>query len=349
MVRRPGLAEGRVLLVKTHAFGDALMCTPAVRELVSGGGVFEVLTGPSAADVWERMPGISRVRVAPVPPSGMNETLDLAVWSLRNRSGLIGIDRALVFQGSPAVRRWVRFLTGAHLSSCGETPLGKWEEVFPMKPGELAGLAYSRVAGVAVKDWRPFFPVRPEEREWADRLALPRPLFAIAPGGGRNPRDTVLQKRWAPERFAAIADRLGRSGMSIVMLGGADDGDAASQTAVSAGVRMLDLTGRTTWGQTAAVIDRCCGFLGADSGTAHLAAARGVPSVVLFGPSDPDALYPPGLVVPIRGRADCSPCYSNSLFPGCRHASALCMESIEIEEVWMGMRLAMENGRERQQ
>lgn len=321
------------------------MCTPAVRELVAGGEHLEVLTGPSAAGVWSRMPGVSRVSVAPVPPSGLSGTLDLAAWTLRNRRGFRGIGRALVFQGSPSVRRWVRYLTGAPMTSCGGTPLGEWEEVFPMEPGELAGLAYSRVAGVSVSEWRPVFPVSPAETEWADRLGLRLPLFAMAPGGGRNPRDTVLQKRWAPERFAAIAGRLGRSGLNIVMLGGADDREAASKMSGMAGAGgILDLTGRTTWGQTAAVLDRCSGFLGADSGTAHLAAARGVPSVVLFGPSDPGALYPPGLIVPVRGRADCAPCYSNSLFPGCSRASAVCMESIDIEEVWMGIGLAMQSG-----
>ena len=45
------LAEGRILVVKTHAFGDAMLCTPAVRELIaeeSGHNAIIVLTSTEA-------------------------------------------------------------------------------------------------------------------------------------------------------------------------------------------------------------------------------------------------------------------------------------------------------------
>lgn len=328
-----------VLIVKTHAFGDALLCTPAVAELArEGETALTVLTGPSAAPVWERFPGLDRVMVAPLPPSGPSQWLRLLPWTIRHARDLSGFDRSLVFQGSPAVRRWIRLLTGKPVRSCGGRPLGRWEEVFPMNEGDLAGSAYARVAGVAPEDFRPVFPVRESETRWAAELGLPAPLFAVAPGGGRNPRDTVLQKRWMPERYAAVAERLAETGMKVVLLGGEDDSAAADHMASCCTASMPDLTGRTTWGQTAAVLDRCCGFLGADSGTAHLAVSRNVPSVVLFGPSSPEALYAGGLAVPVRGRADCSPCYSNSLFPGCVNESAVCMESIDVETVWHTVR-----------
>ena len=330
--------EAPVLLVKTHAFGDALMCTPAVRELVREGGCYWALTGPSAAPVWARVPGVERVFVAPVPAGGAADHLRLIRWSLRNIRQLRRVSRSVVFQGSAAVRRWVRFMTGAGSVSCGSSPLGCWEQVFPLNVGEPAGTAYAGTAGVEVSDWRPEFPVTRKEEEWVADLRLPAPLFAIAPGGGENPRDTVLEKRWMPDRFAVIAERLSSSGFHIVLLGGGGDTTAADAVARSCGARLLDLTGRTTWGQSAAILDRCAGFLGADSGTAHLAAARRTPSVVLFGPSSPSALFPPGLVTAVASRTECSPCYANSLFPGCRRERAVCMESVEVEDVWMALR-----------
>ncbi len=341
------MADLPVLLVKTHAFGDALMCTPAVRELVRSGRTLWALTGPSAAPVWERVPGISRVFVAPVPPSGAADGMRLLKWTRDMRSEIRGTDRALVFQGSPFIRRWVRYLTSTTVVSCGGAPLGPWETVYPMETGELAGQAFARVAGVEVSDWRPEFPVKEMEKRWAGELGLPFPLFAIAPGGGRNPRDTVMEKRWLPERYAELAGRLSSSGMRTVLLGGEDDRAAAAEMARSSSCSLLDMTGRSTWGQTAAILDRCCGFLGADSGTAHLAAARGIPSVVLFGPSSPSALYPEGLITPVAAGVDCSPCYSNSLFPGCRNDRALCMESIEPEEVWLALARVLNNPPER--
>ena len=104
------LVRSPVLLVKTHAFGDALICTPAVKELVgSSKSDFWVLTGDSAADVWERFPGINKVFVAPVPPSGTGGYLELVRWSVRNRKLLKNVRETFVFQGSPAIRRWIRY------------------------------------------------------------------------------------------------------------------------------------------------------------------------------------------------------------------------------------------------
>jgi hypothetical protein len=336
------MVEDKLLLVKTHAFGDALMCTPAARETMVGAGRVWVLTGYSAAPVWERFPGVERVFVAPVPPAGFRGDLDLISWSLRNRRAFRQVSRCLVFQGSPMIRRWVRFLTKAPSRSCGGAPLGTWEEVFPLRPGQLAGMAYARTAGVEPDDWRPEFAVKPEEDRWAAGMGLPSPLFALAPGGGSNPRDDVFQKRWLPERFAVIAERLAASGFEIVLLGGPEDSGAAAGLGKVCGCRLLDLTGKTTWGQTAAVLDRCIGYLGPDTGTSHLAVARGVPSVVLFGPSSPGAIYPEGLITAVSGAVECSPCYSNSLFPGCGKDRAICMESIEAEEVWMAIRSTLE-------
>jgi len=203
---------------------------------------------------------------------------------------------------------------------------------------------YAGVAGVDVRRWRPFFPVRPAEKNWADGLGLYGTLFAVAPGGGRNPRDTVLEKRWSVAGYARVVEMLLSAGLNVVLLGGEGDRDVARALKAKVGNIVTDLVGKTTWGQAAAVLDRCRGFLGADSGTAHLATARFVPSVVLFGPSDPDALYPPGLVVPVRGRADCAPCYSNSRFPGCVGSRAFCMESITPDEVWHAVEMILRTG-----
>jgi ADP-heptose:LPS heptosyltransferase len=330
------LARSPVLLVKTHAFGDALLCTPSVRELAMREETeLWVLTGDSAADVWERFPGIKKVFVAPVPPSGTRGYLRLFIWSVRNRKLLKDAKETLVFQGSPSIRRWVRYLTGAPMRSAGGKALGKWESVFPMDEKEFAGRSYSKTAGVTPDDWRPVFPVRKAEKDWALKLRFPKPLFAIASGGGKNPRDTVLEKRWFPDRFATIIDRLSTAGFNIVLVGGKDDVKVAQETSKQCRDPVIDMTGKTTWGQTAAIFDECHGFLGVDSGSAHLAVARKVPSVVLFGPSSPEYLFAPGLISPVRADIECSPCYSNSLFPGCVHKRALCMNSIETEEVWI--------------
>ena len=336
------MPEAPVLLVKTHAFGDSMLCTPVVQALMKKKkGTYWVLTGPSAADVWERIPGIDRVFTAPVPPSGKYRYTGFLKWTVRNRKYLRDVAESFVFQGSPAVRRWVRYLTGAPMRSSGGSALGNWEKVFPMKDTDYAGYSYSKTAGVQPSDWRPLFVLKDTEREWVDKLGISGPYFAIAPGGGRNPRDEVLEKRWQPEKYASIANRLGKMGINVLLVGGIGDSDAAELmiNGITSGV--LNMTGKTTWGQTAALLDRCIGFLGADSGTAHLAVARKLPSVVLFGPTSPHTLYADGLITSVVADVPCSPCYSNSLFPGCSQKRAICMDSLGVDDTWFSIQNVM--------
>lgn len=336
------MSEAPVLLVKTHAFGDSMLCTPVVQALIEEKKrTYWVLTGPSAADVWERIPGIDRIFTAPVPPSGRSEYAGFLKWTIRNRKHLRGVAESFVFQGSPAVRRWVRFLTGAPMRSSGGSALGNWEEVFPMKETDYAGYSYSKTAGVQPSDWRSLFSLRDAEREWVDKLGISGPFFAIAPGGGRNPRDVVLEKRWQPEKYAAIANRLIKMGIRVLLVGGIGDSAAADEMISMIASSVLNMTGKTTWGQTAALLDRCIGFLGADSGTAHLAAARKIPSIVLFGPTSPHTLYADGLITPVVADVPCSPCYSNSIFPGCSQKRAICMDSIGVDDTWFSIQNVM--------
>ena len=66
------------------------------------------------------------------------------------------------------------------------------------------------------------------------------------------------------------------------------------------------------------------GFIGNDSGLAHLAAIMGVPTVAIFGPSSPKRWHPLGRAVRVlRGAADCAPCFeiakTNCDEPQCLH------------------------------
>jgi ADP-heptose:LPS heptosyltransferase len=327
--------EGVGLIVKTHAFGDALLATPAAAALVRRGGRWRVLSGPSAAEVWRRMPGIAGVEVAPFPPRGSPGLLSLAFWTLRNRRRFRGIGECVVFHQSESVRRWVRLLTSAPSRSGGEKPLGPWESAKGFDARAFASSSYAEIAGVEIDDPRPVFGTEPGEEARASQLLGDRRRWiAMAPGGARNPRDIVRQKLWPAERFGEIARRSGSRGWGCVLLGDRFDAVPAAKVSEAAGGSVLDLCGRVGWGVSAAVLSRCDAFLGADSGAAHLATAQSTPSVVLFGPTDPEALYAPGHVIPVRTSAECAPCYSNEVFRGCARPDAPCMFDIDVDAVW---------------
>jgi heptosyltransferase-2/heptosyltransferase-3 len=119
-------------------------------------------------------------------------------------------------------------------------------------------------------------------------------LVALQPGAG------AVLKHWSAPAFARLAGELARTwGVRVLVLGTAAERDLATEIARLAGPPGRDgvappvvLAGATSWGMLAAVLDRCALVAGVDSGTLHLAVARGRPSVAIFGPVDP-ALFGP--------------------------------------------------------
>jgi heptosyltransferase III len=148
------------------------------------------------------------------------------------------------------------------------------------------------------------------------------PLTALHPGAGSE------MKRWPAARFIELAryQVLQRKEKLLIIEGPAERGlageiaqalpDTAAIPIASASLNVL-----------AAAISQCGAFIGNDSGIAHLAAALGVRSVVLFGPALREHWTPLGRhVTALRNELDCKACAS----PGPAHT---CLEGINTEEV----------------
>jgi exopolysaccharide biosynthesis WecB/TagA/CpsF family protein len=119
-----------------------------------------------------------------------------------------------------------------------------------------------------------------------------------------------LARRWDADRFAAVADALAKEyGAQIVLVGGAGDDTAAVKDRMQ--TQPIDLTGKTTLNQLAAVLKTCDLYIGADSGVMHIASAAGVPVVAIFGPSNPAAWgpwTPTGRSIVVSSQPECAPC-----------------------------------------
>jgi ADP-heptose:LPS heptosyltransferase len=85
----------------------------------------------------------------------------------------------------------------------------------------------------------------------------------------------------------------------------------------------------------ASVIYGCRLFIGNDSGITHMAAALGLPTVALFGPTDHQIWSPRGeKVMVVRKEISCSPC-SQEKFVQCQHLE--CLKGIEVRDVLKGL------------
>ncbi len=128
-------------------------------------------------------------------------------------------------------------------------------------------------------------PVLAEDRAEADRLlhelALGRPLIGLHPGA-RNPA-----RRWPAQRFAEVADGLIRDhGATVLLTGSASESGLVKRVQDYMRETAIDLSGRTSLGGLAALIERLDLFISNDTGPAHIAHALGTPSVVIWGPAE---------------------------------------------------------------
>jgi ADP-heptose:LPS heptosyltransferase len=142
-----------------------------------------------------------------------------------------------------------------------------------------------------------------------------------------------VEKRWPADRFAALADRLvDVLSARLVLLGGPDDGPVNRSVVGAMGpaarARTLDVSGRLSLAETAAVIARCRLYVGNDSGVAHLAAAVGTPVVEVFGPTDPRRYGP----VPGAGLAVAPPGAAVAHLADASGSRAI--ETVTVDMVW---------------
>lgn len=147
-----------------------------------------------------------------------------------------------------------------------------------------------------------------------DRTDLPAPGLVVPPhsrGGGRDwlrnrfgpdarpaavhPGSGAARKCWPPERFAEV---IHRTEEPVLLPAGPADREAAHSVLHHAGSPpRLQVARALAVEQVAALLAECRWFLGNDSGLSHLAAGLDVPTVAVFGPTDPDVWSPRGPVV----------------------------------------------------
>lgn len=145
--------------------------------------------------------------------------------------------------------------------------------------------------------------------------------------------------RWVPGRFGELAVRAAeRFGGPVCLLGGPDDRRLfPADLAAIGGSGVRDLVGATSLPELWELERRSRLFVGLDTGPMHLAAAVGLPCVILFGAADPRRTGPFGEHEIARVGAPCAPCNRREC-PLPRH---VCMEDLSVEHVLERMERAL--------
>lgn len=335
----------RILVVKPCCLGDVLLTTPALAALRARypRSVIHYAVGRHAAPAIAGYPDVARA-VDAGPGGGRGRT---ALLGLLRRMRAGRYDVCLVLERSPLFAT-LPLLAGipvrAGIDSGGRgfalNVRVPWDESLHEADLYLsvAGALGCPIEGHGLRFEPGSAAEQAIEALWR-RHGLHAPVVVIAPGGGSNPGMDLPEKRWLPERFAALADRLQRdAGAVIVLLGGPGDRALCGQVAREMRTPSIDLSGDTPFAERGALLRRAALFVGNDSGPTHLAVAVRCPVVAIFGPTDV------GLYGPYRAQARvarrplaCSPCFVHGHFPPCPNQHA-CMRELAVEEVYRACR-----------
>jgi heptosyltransferase-2 len=301
----------RVLVVAPNWIGDALMAQPLLALLRERrpGVKIDVLAPEWVAPVARRMPEVDQVITVPFRHGGLD-------FLARRRLGrsLRGYDEAIVLPNS-----WksalVPFFAGIakRTGYVGEARYGLLNNRH-RNPERQMRRHYARLAGGAPAPL-PQPRLRTEAAEVAatgKKFSLPERYAVLCPGAEYGPA-----KRWP--FFAELADRIG---MPVVLLGSANDADAA------AGIAGIDLVGKTSLDEAMDVIAGAEVVVSNDSGLMHVAAALARPLVALYGSSSPE-MTPPQAGKVLWLKVECSPCYERE----CPLGHFRCMRELSVDTV----------------
>ncbi len=313
----------RTLVRATNWVGDVVMSRPALRALKAADprGRLAVLARPWVAELYRLADEVDDVLVddAGGRHAGREGRAALAA-EVRDA----GFDRVVILPTSFSTA-WVLARAGVPqrigYRGEGRSPLLTKSVRLDLRPGEhqvwkhlrLAAAAGAEVPGAPDVGWD-----APKAVREAARARLAERGASGAYAAAHVASFAHAAKRWDLARFAEVFDGLAAKGLSVVLLGSAGEaGVNAEAAALAKKARVVDLSGATTLPEALGVLAGARLFVGNDSGLAHLAGAAGTPSVVVFGPTDPDATRPwdgpradgkPVRLAVVRRRVPCAPC-----------------------------------------
>jgi heptosyltransferase II len=307
------LSPFRILVRSSNWLGDAVMSAEAVRRIRRGrpDAHVTILTRAKLADFWRLVPEVDELITI-----GPGDSVFRVASKIRGR-----FDVAVVFPNSvrTAFEAWLariprrvgyarplrRFLLNQFIP-----------EPSAPRPLQHQSGHYLRIAKQIGAD----MVEKLDEME----NPVPEPMVAgLCPGAEYGPA-----KRWT--EFGAAARRLSeRNRLHWLIFGTAQEKPIGAVLMSALGKNATDLTGRTSLAELASQLRRCRVLLTNDTGTMHLASFLGVPTVAIFGSTEPALTGPLGSGhIIIRHHVECSPCFLRECPLDFR-----CMKAVTVDEV----------------
>jgi lipopolysaccharide heptosyltransferase II len=282
----PESGNQRILVIKLRAIGDVLLSTPVLENLRTHfpTAAIDVLTEKFAADVVRLNPSVDSVIAF---DRKTESSIGLIRRVIAGRYTIV-LDlfcnprtALLTFLSRAPVRAGFPFRFRGYAYNVKITPRG----------GEVHNVDFNldalRALSIPVVTRQPVFPLDHQAVQFAQEWfasafgASADPVIGINAGGG------WVTKRWGVRQFAELADRVSDelTAHVAVFWGPGEENDALElQRSMK---RASVLLPKTSLQQSAACIGKCAYFISNDSGPMHIAAALGVPTLGIYGPTNP--------------------------------------------------------------
>lgn len=327
----------KILVVGPSWVGDMVMSQSlyTLLQQTRPGVIIDVLAPAWSQPILARMPEVNHSLSMPV---GHGELSLCRRWRIGRELSASGYDQAILLPNSlksaliPFIARIPR-----RTGWLGEQRYGLLNDIrrldsdqYPLMVQRFAALGLAPNQPLPEHLSGPALEVDPQSaRECAQRLQLSfeKPLLALCPGaefGGA--------KCWPASHYAQLADYYSGQGWAVVIFGSANDTPVARSLLASSHRpgAIVDLSGKTSLAEAVDLLSLAHAVVSNDSGLMHIAAALGVPTVVIYGPTSP------GFTPPLSNRAvtlvseiDCAPCFQRECPLG-HHA---CMLEMPVQRV----------------
>lgn len=317
----------RILIRSSNWLGDAVMSVPAVRAIKNGRPDTHITVAAPAkiASMWKLVPEVDAI----IPLTG--NSLVAAARSLRRQSSF---DATILFPNSlrVALESWLSGIP-RRVGYRGHSRSWLLNQIIPepRRPGPLEHQSsrYLHIAhdcGAETSNIEHRTPniatASIHQRSPIGHSAI---RIALSPGAEYGPA-----KRWLPERFAeAAAAVTARSPVQWILFGKKNDAPIGEQITSALGDSCVNRIGQTTLEQLIDELRQCRLLLTNDTGTMHLAALLGIPTVAIFGSTEPRLTGPLGdRHIVLRHHVECSPCFLRNCPIDFR-----CMKAVSVQEV----------------
>lgn len=336
----------RILIIKTVALGDLVVALPTVKAIrkTYPRAYIAMLVTPRVREIVEGNPHLDEIIYYDV--LGKDKGIG-GLFTLIKRLKARKLDMVIELEHYYRFTTLLSYLSGSpirvgfDLPGQGRSRLFTIRVPYPYHKHEVETfLEAAKAVGADVTEIElelEEIPTFRKDKEFAEEFLKEHGVTDRDLVIGIHPGTSEIAKarRWMPERFAEVADRLVREHKAkVVFTGALADVELVDSITSSMQTKPIVAAGKTTLKRFAELTKGFALFISVDTGPIHIAAAMGTRVIGLFGPNTPEKWAPYGKGnISIYKELDCSPCTKQYLGQVSKCRRDDCMRAITVEDV----------------